>query len=138
MVICHHHRDPDASPSGPELVENCLVRLDYGFKLFVSVHEGEFPETESITHDDQLGVDAFSFQSLQKCDELGGVIAMLQLAVTPHVQVADEVIFLRHALNPRRGRCRAWLSKHADALGGSVARPAIPFVAFWLRSFGGR
>src|SRR5262249_53129845 len=78
IVISHHHRDPDASPSGPELVENCLVRLDYVFKLVGSVHEGEFPETKSITHDEQLGVGALSFQSLQKSDELSGVIAMLQ------------------------------------------------------------
>jgi hypothetical protein len=100
-VISDHHGDLDARPRGFELIENGLVRFDDVFKLFRAVHEGELPETKCITHDDQFGAGAFFFQSVQKRDEFGSVIAMLQLSIASHVQIADEVIPMWHALAPR-------------------------------------
>jgi hypothetical protein len=41
------------------------------------VHKGGFPEPESITDNEQLGVGAFAFQFLQKPKELTRVIAVL-------------------------------------------------------------
>src|SRR6185436_10743210 len=52
------------------------------------------PEAESVADDQQLGVGALLFQLLQEVDELRGVIAMLQLTVATHVQVADKIILL--------------------------------------------
>src|SRR5262249_50920804 len=47
-----------------------------------------------IPHNEQLSVGIFALQLLQKVNKLIRVIAMLQLAVASHVQVADEVILL--------------------------------------------
>src|SRR6476620_10800132 len=57
-------------------------------------HKRELPEAKRVAHDKKLGVGAFLFQLLQEFDELGGVIAMLQLTVATHVQVTDKVILL--------------------------------------------
>ncbi len=94
VVVANHHGHLDARPGNSELIENRLVRVDYVFKLFDSVHESQLPEPKRVSNDEQLGVGTFLFQAFQKCDELGGVVAMLQSAVAAHVQVADEVIFL--------------------------------------------
>jgi len=51
----------------------------------------------------QLGVGTFVFQLFQKRDELGGVVAMLQLAVAAHMQVADEIVSLRQLRFPCLG-----------------------------------
>src|SRR5262245_36002528 len=91
IVIADHHGDLDAVPSDAELIENGLVCRNYVIKLFDPPHEGQFPESERIADYQQFGVGAFVFQCLQKCNELGDVVAMLQLAVTAHVEVADEV-----------------------------------------------
>src|SRR6266403_4031680 len=57
-------------------------------------HKRELPEAKRVAHDQKLGVGAFLFKLLQEFDELGGVIAMLQLTVATHVQVTDKVILL--------------------------------------------
>ena len=58
-------------------------------ELFGSADECQFPEPKRIAYDEQFSFLILFFQSLQKRDELGGVIAMLQLAVATHMQVAD-------------------------------------------------
>src|ERR1700675_1394926 len=78
------------------------------------MHESKFPEPKRITDDQQFSIGTFFFQPPQKCDELGGVIAMLQLAVAAHVEVADEIILLCQSADflvcvyvvlPSRGCC---------------------------------
>ena len=94
IVIPDHHGHLDARAGGPELIENRLVRLYNVRKPFDPAHKRELPEAKRVAHDQQLGVWAFLFQLLQEFDELGGVIAMLQLTVATHVQVTDKVILL--------------------------------------------
>src|SRR5262245_17141924 len=57
------------------------------------MHKRQFPEPKRIADDEQFCVRAFFCQSLQKGNELGRVVAMLQSAVAAHVQVAHEVVF---------------------------------------------
>ena len=47
--------------------------------------ESQFPEPKRIAYDEQFSFRVFFFQPLQKRNELGGVITMLQLAVTTHM-----------------------------------------------------
>jgi hypothetical protein len=94
VVIPDHHGHLDARAGGPELIENRLVRLYDVRKPFDPAHKRELPEAKRVAHDQKLGVGAFLFQLLQEFDELGGVIAMLQLTVATHVQVTDKVILL--------------------------------------------
>jgi hypothetical protein len=54
------------------------------------VHKSGFPEPESITDNEKLGVGALAFQFLQKPEEFTSVVAMLQAAIPAHVQVADK------------------------------------------------
>src|SRR5215470_10927330 len=70
------------------------MRSDYVLELVNSVHERQFPEPKRITDDEQFCIRAFFCEFLQKGNELGRVVAMLQSAVAAHVQVAHEVIFL--------------------------------------------
>ena len=94
IVIPDHHGHLDARAGGPELIENRLVRLYDVRKPFDPAHKRELPEAKRVAYDQKLGVGAFLFQLLQEFDELGGVIAMLQLTVAAHVQVTDKVILL--------------------------------------------
>jgi len=101
-VVADHHGHLDARSSDPELVENVLVRLDYVLKLLGSMHASQLPEPERIAHDKQFGLRVFVFQSLQEGDELCGIVAMLQAAITAHVKVADKVVLLRQMRPPCR------------------------------------
>ena len=94
IVIPDHHGHLDARASGPELIENRLVRLYDVRKPFDPMHKRELPEAKRVAHDQKLGVGALLFQLLQEFDELCGVVAMLQLTVATHVQVTDKVILL--------------------------------------------
>jgi hypothetical protein len=49
-------------------------------------------DPERISDDKQFGVGAFIFQPLQKCNELVGVIAMLQGAVATQMQVTNQIV----------------------------------------------
>ncbi len=86
----------DKAPSALFLIENGLMGLDDVVELFGSGDESQFPEPKRIAYDQQFSFGICFFQSLQKLDELGGVITVLQLAVTTHMQVADEVVSLCH------------------------------------------
>jgi len=92
IVIPDHHGHLDARAGGPELIENRLVRLYDVRKPFDPAHKRELPEAKRVAHDQKFGVGVFLFQFLQEFDELGGVIAMLQLTVATHMQVTDKVI----------------------------------------------
>src|SRR5215475_13749355 len=94
IVIPDHHGHLDARTGGPELIENRLVRLYDVRKPFDPAYKRELPEPKRVAHDQKFGVGAVLFQLLQEFDELGGVIAMLQLTVAAHVQVTDKVILL--------------------------------------------
>ena len=77
VVIADHHGHLDARADDPELIENGLMGLDDVVELFGSVDESQFPEPKRVAYDEQFSFGVFFFQSLQKRDELGGVIAML-------------------------------------------------------------
>jgi hypothetical protein len=101
IVIADHHGHLDARAGGLELIENGLM-CGYDVREFSdSTHEGEFPKSKCVADDQQFSVGAFLLQFLQKIDELGGVIAMLQLAVATHMQVTDKVILLCQSANLR-------------------------------------
>ena len=42
------------APSSPELIENCLVRLDDVRKLLGAAHEGQFPEAKGIADNERV------------------------------------------------------------------------------------
>ena len=84
-MIADHHGHLDARPDDLELIENGLMGLDDVVELFGTGDESQFPEPKRIAYDEQLSFRVFIFQPLQKFNELGGVITVLQLAVTTHV-----------------------------------------------------
>src|SRR5262245_804168 len=96
-MVADHHGHLDARARYPQLIENRLVRLDDVFELFGTAHERQLPEPKRVAHNEQFSFRTFLFQFLQKGDEIGGVVAMLQATVTAHVKVADKVILLRQS-----------------------------------------
>ena len=81
------------APVSYELVENSLVCPDDVHLTFRRPARVLFPQNPNlITDDEQLSVGAFAFQLLQKANEFGRVVAVLQSAITTHVQVADKKI----------------------------------------------
>src|SRR5262249_45161577 len=88
IVIADHHGDLDTCAGGAELIENGLVRCNDVIEFFDTVHECQLPESERITNDQQFSVRTFLLQPLQKFNELGGVVAVLERAIAAHVQVA--------------------------------------------------
>jgi hypothetical protein len=89
-VIADHHGHFDSSASALELIENNLVCPYDVIELLDTLHDSCFPEPERVTDNEQLGIPGFAFQLLQKANEFGRVVAMLQAAITAHVQVADK------------------------------------------------